>query len=225
VENLVVTRPEGPATTAAAEDGTADMAAGTTTDAVGLIGGTTTDAAVDVSEDPTNRNQATGPATIVEPTISRAEPRATSAALTHETVVAEATDVDLGKTDGLVAEATGVDLDRTADTVAEATGVDLDRTADTVAEATGVDLDRTADTVAEATGVDLDKTETAEATDMGLDKIAEADGTVEKAGFGPRVPEAPSENPEGNPMVTRTTVAQRPSVAHEAMTIEGGEHG
>jgi hypothetical protein len=223
VENLVVTRPEGPVTTAAAEDVTADLAAGTTTDGVGLIGGTTTDAAVDASEDPTNRNQATGPATIVEPTISRAEPRATSVALTHETVVAEATDVDLGKTDGLVAEATGVGLDRTADTVAEATDVDLDRTADTVAEATGVDLDKTE--TAEATDVDLDKTETAEATDVGLDKIAEADGTVEKAGFGPRVPEAPSENPEGNPMVTRTTAAQRPSVAHEAMTIEGGEHG
>ena len=176
----MVTRLEGPVTTVEVEDVTADMAAGTTTDAVDLIGGTTTDAAVDASEDRTNRNRETGPATTVEPTISRAEARATSAALTHETVEAEATDVDLGKTDGLGAEATDVDLDRIA--------------------------------TAEATGVDLGK-------------IAEANVTVDKAGFDPKVPEAPSESPEGNPMATRTTAAQRPSVAHEAMTIEGGEHG
>ena len=206
----MVTRLEGPVTTVEVEDVTADMAAGTTTDAVDLIGGTTTDAAVDASEDRTNRNPETGPATTVEPTISRAEARATSAALTHETVEAEATDVDLGKTDGVGAEATDVDLGKTADTVAEATDVDLDKTADTVAEATDVDLDRIA--TAEATGVDLGK-------------IAEANVTVDKAGFDPKVPEAPSESPEGNPMATRTTAAQRPSVAHEAMTIEGGEHG
>jgi hypothetical protein len=221
VENLVATRPEGPVTTVEVADVTADMTAGittdavaltagTTTDAVALTAGTTTDMAVDASEARTNRSQATGPATIVEPTISRAEPRATSAALTHATVAAEATDVD---------------LDKTVDLVAEATDVDLDRTADSVAEATDVDLDRTADSVAEATGVDLGRTGTAEATDVGLGKIAVANVTVDKAGFDQRVRETPSESPEEKPMGTRTTAGQSPSVAHEAMTIEGAEHG
>jgi hypothetical protein len=199
------------------------LTAGTTTDAVALTAGTTTDMAVDASEARTNRSQATGPATIVEPTISRAEPRATSAALTHATVAAEATDVDLDKTVDLVAEATDVDLDRTADSVAEATDVDLDRTADSVAEATGVDLGRTG--TAEATDVDLGRTGTAEATDVGLGKIAVANVTVDKAGFDQRVRETPSESPEEKPMGTRTTAGQSPSVAHEAMTIEGAEHG
>ena len=210
VENLVATRPEGPVTTVEVADVTADMTAGITTDAVALTAGTTTDMAVDASEARTNRSQATGPATIVEPTISRAEPRATSAALTHATVAAEATDVD---------------LDKTVDLVAEATDVDLDRTADSVAEATDVDLDRTADSVAEATGVDLGRTGTAEATDVGLGKIAVANVTVDKAGFDQRVRETPSESPEEKPMGTRTTAGQSPSVAHEAMTIEGAEHG
>jgi hypothetical protein len=223
VENLVATRPEGPVTTVEVADVTADMTAGITTDAVALTAGTTTDMAVDASEAHTNRSQATGPATIVEPTISRAEPRATSAALTHATVAAEATDVDLDKTVDLVAEATDVDLDRTADSVAEATDVDLDRTADSVAEATGVDLGRTG--TAEATDVDLGRTGTAEATDVGLGKIAVANVTVDKAGFDQRVRETPSESPEEKPMGTRTTAGQSPSVAHEAMTIEGAEHG
>ncbi|MDP6233481.1 MAG: hypothetical protein QF839_04805 [Candidatus Poseidoniaceae archaeon] len=174
---------------------TADMTAGTTTDAVALTAGTTTDVAVDASEARTNRSQATGPATIAEPTISRAEPPATSAALTHATVAAEATDVDLDKTGDLVAEATDVDLDRTADLVAEGTDVDLGRTG------------------------------AAEATDVDLGKIAVANVTVDKAGFDQRVRETPSESPEEKPMGTRTTVAQSPSVAHEAMTIEGAEHG
>jgi hypothetical protein len=191
VENLVATRPEGPVTTVEVADVTADMTAGittdavaltagTTTDAVALTAGTTTDMAVDASEARTNRSQATGPATIVEPTISRAEPRATSAALTHATVAAEATDVD---------------------------------------------LDKTVDLVAEATDVDLDRTGTAEATDVGLGKIAVANVTVDKAGFDQRVRETPSESPEEKPMGTRTTAGQSPSVAHEAMTIEGAEHG
>tara|TARA_B100001113_G_scaffold345891_1_gene336068 strand:- start:5951 stop:6583 length:633 start_codon:yes stop_codon:yes gene_type:complete len=189
---------------------TADMTAGTTTDAVASTAGTTTNVAVDANEDRTSRSQATGPATIVEPTISRAEPRATSAVLTHEAVAAEATDVD---------------LDRAADMVAEATDVDPDRTADMVAEATDVDLVRAADMVAEATDVDLDKAGTAEVTDVGLGKIAVANVTVDKAGFDQRVRETPSESPEEKPMGTRTTVALSPSVAHEAMTIEGAEHG
>jgi hypothetical protein len=208
VENLVATRPEGPVTTVEVADVTADMTAGITTDAVALTAGTTTDMAVDASEARTNRSQATGPATIVEPTISRAEPRATSAALTHATVAAEATDVDLDKTVDLVAEATDVDLDRTADSVAEATDVDLGRTG-----------------TAEATDVDLGRTGTAEATDVGLGKIAVANVTVDKAGFDQRVRETPSESPEEKPMGTRTTAGQSPSVAHEAMTIEGAEHG
>ena len=191
----MATRPEGPVTTVEVADVTADMTAGTTTDAVALTAGTTTDVAVDASEARTNRSQATGPATIAEPTISRAEPPATSAALTHATVAAEATDVDLDKTVDLVAEATDVDLDRTADLVAEATDVDLGRT-----------------------GV-------AEATDVDLGKIAVANVTVDRAGFDQRVRETPSESPEEKPMGTRTTVAQSPSVAHEAMTIEGAEHG
>ena len=191
----MATRPEGPVTTVEAADVTADMTAGTTTDAVALTAGTTTDVAVDASEAHTNRSQATGPATIAEPTISRAEPPATSAALTHATVAAEATDVDLDKTGDLVAEATDVDLDKTADLVAEATDVDLGRTG------------------------------AAEATDVDLGKIAVANVTVDKAGFDQRVRETPSESPEEKPMGTRTTVAQSPSVAHEAMTIEGAEHG
>ena len=206
----MATRPEGPVTTVEVAGVTADMTAGTTTDAVASTAGTTTNVAVDANEDRTSRSQATGPATIVEPTISRAEPRATSAVLTHEAVAAEATDVD---------------LDRAADMVAEATDVDPDRTADMVAEATDVDPDRTADMVAEATDVDLDKAGTAEVTDVGLGKIAVANVTVDKAGFDQRVRETPSESPEEKPMGTRTTVALSPSVAHEAMTIEGAEHG
>jgi len=206
----VATRPEGPETTVEVAGVTAGMTAGTTTDAVASTAGTTTNVAVDANEDRTSRSQATGPATIVEPTISRAEPRATSAVLTHEAVAAEATDVD---------------LDRAADMVAEATDVDPDRTADMVAEATDVDPDRTADMVAEAIVVDLDKAGTAEATDVGLVKIAVANVTVDKAGFDQRVRETPSESPEEKPMGTRTTVALSPSVAHEAMTIEGAEHG
>jgi len=206
----VATRPEGPVTTVEVAGVTADMTAGTTTDAVASTAGTTTNVAVDANEDRTSRSQATGPATIVEPTISRAEPRATSAVLTHEAVAAEATDVD---------------LDRAADMVAEATDVDPDRTADMVAEATDVDPDRTADMVAEAIVVDLDKAGTAEVTDVGLGKIAVANVTVDKAGFDQRVRETPSESPEEKPMGTRTTVALSPSVAHEAMTIEGAEHG
>ena len=206
----MATRPEGPVTTVEVAGVTADMTAGTTTDAVASTAGTTTNVAVDANEDRTSRSQATGPATIVEPTISRAEPRATSAVLTHEAVAAEATDVD---------------LDRAADMVAEATDVDPDRTADMVAEATDVDPDRTADMVAEAIVVDLDKAGTAEATDVGLVKIAVANVTVDKAGFDQRVRETPSESPEEKPMGTRTTVALSPSVAHEAMTIEGAEHG
>ena len=284
VGNPAATRLEGPVTTMEVADVTADMAAGTTTGAGALTAGTTTDVAVDASETRTNPNLATGPATIVEPTISRAEPRASSAALTHETVVAEATDVDLDRTAGtvaeatdvvldrtadtvaeatdvdldrtagtVVAEATDVDLDRTADSVAEATDVDLDRTVDTVAEAIDVDLDRTADTVAEATDVDLDRTAdsvaeatdvdldrtgtaeandadpdrtgTAEANDADLGKIAVVNVTVDKAGFYQRVPGNCSGSPKENPMDTRTTVAQSPSVAREAMTIEGAEHG
>ena len=204
----MATRPGGPVTTVEVADVTADMTAGTTTDAVALTAGTTTDAAVDASEARTNRSQATGPATIAEPTISRAEPPATSAALTHATVAAEATDVDLDKTVDLVAEATDVDLDRTADLVAEAIDVDLDRTG-----------------VAEATDVDLGRTGVAEATDVDLGKIAVANVTVDKAGFDQRERETPSESPEEKPMGTRTTVAQSPSVAHEAMTIEGAEYG
>ena len=191
----MATRPEGPVTTVEVAGVTADMTAGTTTDAVASTAGTTTNVAVDANEDRTSRSQATGPATIVEPTISRAEPRATSAVLTHEAVAAEATDVD------------------------------LDRAADMVAEATDVDPDRTADMVAEATDVDLDKAGTAEVTDVGLGKIAVANVTVDKAGFDQRVRETPSESPEEKPMGTRTTVALSPSVAHEAMTIEGAEHG
>jgi len=125
----------------------------------------------------------------------------------------------------VAAEATDVDLDRAADMVAEATDVDPDRTADMVAEATDVDPDRTADMVAEAIVVDLDKAGTAEVTDVGLGKIAVANVTVDKAGFDQRVRETPSESPEEKPMGTRTTVALSPSVAHEAMTIEGAEHG
>jgi hypothetical protein len=125
----------------------------------------------------------------------------------------------------VAAEATDVDLDKTVDLVAEATDVDLDRTADLVAEATDVDLDRTADLVAEGTDVDLGRTGAAEATDVDLGKIAVANVTVDKAGFDQRVRETPSESPEEKPMGTRTTVAQSPSVAHEAMTIEGAEHG
>ena len=191
----MATRPEGPVTTVEVAGVTADMTAGTTTDAVASTAGTTTNVAVDANEDRTSRSQATGPATIVEPTISRAEPRATSAVLTHEAVAAEATDVD------------------------------LDRAADMVAEATDVDPDRTADMVAEAIVVDLDKAGTAEVTDVGLGKIAVANVTVDKAGFDQRVRETPSESPEEKPMGTRTTVALSPSVAHEAMTIEGAEHG
>jgi hypothetical protein len=123
----------------------------------------------------------------------------------------------------VAAEATDVDLDKTVDLVAEATDVDLDRTADSVAEATGVDLGRTG--TAEATDVDLGRTGTAEATDVGLGKIAVANVTVDKAGFDQRVRETPSESPEEKPMGTRTTAGQSPSVAHEAMTIEGAEHG
>ena len=193
--NLVATRPEGPVTTVEVADVTADMTAGTTTDAVALTAGTTTDVAVDASEARTNRSQATGPATIAEPTISRAEPPATSAALTHATVAVEAIDVDLDKTGDLVAQATDVDLDRTADLAAEGTDVDLGRIG------------------------------AAEATDVDLGKIAVANVTVDKAGFDQRVRETPSESPEEKPMGTRTTVAQSPSVAHEAMTIEGAEHG
>ena len=191
----MATRPEGPETTVEVAGVTAGMTAGTTTDAVASTAGTTTNVAVDANEDRTSRSQATGPATIVEPTISRAEPRATSAVLTHEAVAAEATDVD------------------------------LDRAADMVAEAIDVDPDRTADMVAEAIVVDLDKAGTAEATDVGLVKIAVANVTVDKAGFDQRVRETPSESPEEKPMGTRTTVALSPSVAHEAMTIEGAEHG
>ena len=191
----MATRPEGPVTTVEVAGVTADMTAGTTTDAVASTAGTTTNVAVDANEDRTSRSQATGPATIVEPTISRAEPRATSAVLTQEAVAAEATDVD------------------------------LDRAADMVAEATDVDPDRTADMVAEAIVVDLDKAGTAEVTDVGLGKIAVANVTVDKAGFDQRVRETPSESPEEKPMGTRTTVALSPSVAHEAMTIEGAEHG
>ena len=191
----MATRPEGPVTTVEVAGVTADMTAGTTTDAVASTAGTTTNVAVDANEDRTSRSQATGPATIVEPTISRAEPRATSAVLTHEAVAAEATDVDLV------------------------------RAADMVAEATDVDPDRTADLVAEAIVVDLDKAGTAEVTDVGLGKIAVANVTVDKAGFDQRVRETPSESPEEKPMGTRTTVALSPSVAHEAMTIEGAEHG
>ena len=176
----MATRPEGPATTVEAADVTADMTAGTTTDAVALTAGTTTDVAVDASEARTNRSQATGPATIAELTISRAEPPATSAALTHATVAAEATDVD---------------------------------------------LDKTVDLVAEATDVDLGRTGAAEATDVDLGKIAVANVTVDKAGFDQRVRETTSESPEEKPMGTRTTVAQSPSAALEAMTIEGAEHG
>jgi hypothetical protein len=221
--NPAATRLEGPVTTMEVADVTADMAAGITTGAGALTAGTTTDVAVDASETRTNPNLATGPATIAEPTISRAEPRASSAVLTHETVVAEATDVDLDRTAGTVAEATDVDLDRTADSVAEATEVDLDRTADSVAEAIDVDLDRTG--TAEATDEDPDRTGTAEATDEDLGKIAVVNVTVDKAGFYQRVPGNCSGSPKENPMDTRTTVAQSPSVAREAMTIEGAEHG
>jgi hypothetical protein len=94
-----------------------------------------------------------------------------------------------------------------------------------VAEATDVDLDRTADSVAEAIDVDLDRTGTAEATDEDLGKIAVVNVTVDKAGFYQRVPGNCSGSPKENPMDTRTTVAQSPSVAREAMTIEGAEHG
>ena len=90
------------------------------------------------------------------------------------------------------------------------------------------------DATAEATGeVETDATETdvsAETTgeaetEVVLGKIVVANVTVDRAKFDQRVPEVPSADPKGNPMGTRTTAAQRKSVAHETMTIEGAEHG
>ena len=218
VGNHVATRLESPATTAAGEGVTVDMAAGTMTVAVAMTAGTTTGVAADASEARTNQSRATGPATIVEPTISRAEPRASSAALTHETVAVEATDVV--ETDAS-AEATDV-----VETDASAGATDAVGT-DASAEATdvvGTDVVGT-DASAAATGVDLVKTETAEANEVDLGKTVEAGVKVEKAESDQRVREAPSANLEENQTGTRTTVAPKPSVAHEAMTIEGGQHG
>ena len=199
VGNHVATRLESPATTAAGEGVTVDMAAGTMTVAVAMTAGTTTGVAADASEARTNQSRATGPATIVEPTISRAEPRASSAALTHETVAVEATDV--------------VETDASA----VATGVVATDEMETSVTETDVS--------AAATGVDLVKTETAEANEVDLGKTVEAGVKVEKAESDQRVREAPSANLEENQTGTRTTVAPKPSVAHEAMTIEGGQHG
>ena len=240
VGNHVATRLESPATTAAGEGVTVDMAAGTMTVAVAMTAGTTTGVAADASEARTNQSRATGPATIVEPTISRAEPRASSAALTHETVAVEATDVvetdasaeatDAVGTDAS-AEATDVEATDVVETDASAEATDVVAT-DASAEATGVvatdEMETSVtetDVSAAATGVDLVKTETPEANEVDLGKTVEAGVKVEKAESDQRVREAPSANLEENQTGTRTTVAPKPSVAHEAMTIEGGQHG
>ena len=211
VGNHVATRLESPATTAAGEGVTVDMAAGTMTVAVAMTAGTTTGVAADASEARTNQSRATGPATIVEPTISRAEPRASSAALTHETVAVEATDVVETDASAEATDAVGTDAS------AVATGVVATDEMETSVTETDVS--------AAATGVDLVKTETAEANEVDLGKTVEAGVKVEKAESDQRVREAPSANLEENQTGTRTTVAPKPSVAHEAMTIEGGQHG
>ena len=216
VGNHVATRLESPATTAAGEGVTVDMAAGTMTVAVAMTAGTTTGVAADASEARTNQSRATGPATIVEPTISRAEPRASSAALTHETVAVEATDVV--ETDAS-AEATDVEATDVVGTDASAVATGVVATDEMETSVTETDVS------AAATGVDLVKTETAEANEVDLGKTVEAGVKVEKAESDQRVREAPSANLEENQTGTRTTVAPKPSVAHEAMTIEGGQHG
>ena len=216
VGNHVATRLESPATTAAGEGVTVDMAAGTMTVAVAMTAGTTTGVAADASEARTNQSRATGPATIVEPTISRAEPRASSAALTHETVTVEATDVV--ETDAS-AEATDVEATDVVGTDASAVATGVVATDEMETSVTETDVS------AAATGVDLVKTETAEANEVDLGKTVEAGVKVEKAESDQRVREAPSANLEENQTGTRTTVAPKPSVAHEAMTIEGGQHG
>lgn len=228
VGNHVATRLESPATTAAGEGVTVDMAAGTMTVAVAMTAGTTTGVAADASEARTNQSRATGPATIVEPTISRAEPRASSAALTHETVAVEATDVVETDASAEATDAVGTDASAEATDV-EATdvvGTDASAVATGVVATDEMETSVTeTDVSAAATGVDLVKTETAEANEVDLGKTVEAGVKVEKAESDQRVREAPSANLEENQTGTRTTVAPKPSVAHEAMTIEGGQHG
>ena len=228
VGNHVATRLESPATTAAGEGVTVDMAAGTMTVAVAMTAGTTTGVAADASEARTNQSRATGPATIVEPIISRAEPRASSAALTHETVAVEATDVVETDASAEATDAVGTDASAEATDV-EATdvvGTDASAVATGVVATDEMETSVTeTDVSAAATGVDLVKTETAEANEVDLGKTVEAGVKVEKAESDQRVREAPSANLEENQTGTRTTVAPKPSVAHEAMTIEGGQHG
>ena len=223
VGNHVATRLESPATTAAGEGVTVDMAAGTMTVAVAMTAGTTTGVAADASEARTNQSRATGPATIVEPTISRAEPRASSAALTHETVAVEATDVVETDASAEATDAVGTDASAEATDVV---GTDASAVATGVVATDEMETSVTeTDVSAAATGVDLVKTETAEANEVDLGKTVEAGVKVEKAESDQRVREAPSANLEENQTGTRTTVAPKPSVAHEAMTIEGGQHG
>ena len=223
VGNHVATRLESPATTAAGEGVTVDMAAGTMTVAVAMTAGTTTGVAADASEARTNQSRATGPATIVEPTISRAEPRASSAALTHETVAVEATDVVETDASAEATDAVGTDASAEATDVV---GTDASAVATGVVATDEMETSVTeTDVSAAATGVDLVKTETPEANEVDLGKTVEAGVKVEKAESDQRVREAPSANLEENQTGTRTTVAPKPSVAHEAMTIEGGQHG
>ena len=121
-----------------------------------------------------------------------------------------------------------------ADASAEATDVEATDVVGTDASAVATGVVATdemetsvteTDVSAAATGVDLVKTETAEANEVDLGKTVEAGVKVEKAESDQRVREAPSANLEENQTGTRTTVAPKPSVAHEAMTIEGGQHG
>ena len=131
-------------------------------------------------------------------------------------------------------ETNEVEADATAEATDEVeTGVtETDVSAETTDEAetgvteTDVSVETTDEAETDVKETDVSAETTGEAEiEVVLGKIAVANVTVGRARFDQRVPEVPSADPKGNPMGTRTTGAQRKSVAHEAMTIEGAEHG
>ena len=164
-----------------------------------------------------------------EDEINEVETGATAEATDEAETGATAEATDEGETDATAVETGEVETDATAEATDE---VETDATAEPpAAAATDVpDTDASAETTDEAetdvTETDVSAETTGEVeTEVVLGKIAVANVTVDRARFDQRVPEVPSADPKGNPMGTRTTAAQRKSVAHEAMTIEGAEHG